>query len=131
MKQQFRLVHTLARQRAVQAIIQAPDGYHVIVREPTRSLEQNAKLHAMCRDISQQCQYLGRTLSTQQWKVLFVSAHAIATGQGADMIPGLEGEFVNIRESTADMTVSRKSSLIEYIHAWAAGQDVRFGDDAR
>lgn len=40
MKQQFRLVHTQARQRAVQAIIQAPDGYHVIVREPTHSHER-------------------------------------------------------------------------------------------
>jgi len=36
------------------------------------------------------------------------------------VIAGIEGEFVNIRESTAKMGVKRLNSLIEYIQAWVA-----------
>jgi len=42
----FRLVHQAARENAIQAIRQAPDGWMVKVTEPTRNLEQNALLHA-------------------------------------------------------------------------------------
>lgn len=46
----------------------------------------------------------------------------------ADVLPGLEGEYVNIRESSAQMSVKRMASLIEYTTAWAIGQGVRFTD---
>ncbi|MCV5979385.1 recombination protein NinB, partial [Escherichia coli] len=37
-------------------------------------------------------------------------------------------EYVNIRESSAQMSVGRMASLIEYTTAWAIGQSVRFTD---
>lgn len=37
---------------------------------------------------------------------------------------GLEGEVINLRESTAHMSVRRLASLIEYVQAWAASNDV-------
>jgi len=52
--------------------------------------------------------------------VLLVSGHAVATKEGADMVPGMEGEFVNLRESTALMSVRRAASLIEYSIAFCA-----------
>lgn len=105
----------------------APDSDRpmmVIVKPATRNLEQNAKLHAMFADVARQKEYAGRKLSPEQWKVLFVSGHAIATKEGADIVPGLENEFVNIRESTAQMSVKRMASLIEYISAWGADNGV-------
>jgi len=50
------------------------------------------------------------------------------------MAIGLEGEVINLRESTAKMSVSRFakmsvsrfSSLIECISAWGAENDVKF-----
>ncbi|EGZ0353343.1 recombination protein NinB, partial [Escherichia coli] len=63
-----------------------------------------------------------------QWKVLLISGHAVATKQEADVFPGLEGEYVNIRESSAQMSVKRMASLIEYTTAWAIGHGVRFTD---
>lgn len=98
-----------------------------ITIEPiTRSMEQNAKLHAMLADIAAQMTFQGRKLSLEQWKMLFVSGHRIATGGQAEMAIGLEGEVVNLRESTAKMSVSRCASLIEYIQAWSAMNGVRF-----
>lgn len=106
------------RDKAQQAISDAPNDSIVIIKDVTRSLEQNAKFHALCGDASQKLMFLGRKLTLQQWKVLFISGHAIATGAGSDVVPGLEGEFVNIRESSAQMGVSRMSSLIEYTQAY-------------
>ncbi|EJD4921212.1 recombination protein NinB, partial [Escherichia coli] len=59
-----------------------------------RNLAQNAKFHAMVADISRQVKWCGRWLKPEQWKVLLISGHAVATKQEADVLPGLEGEYV-------------------------------------
>lgn len=90
----------------------------VDVKPITRNLEQNAKFHAMCDDIAKQVQFNGEWLPLETWKVLLISAHAEATKEGSRLVTGLEGELVNIRESTADMGVKRMASLIEYVQAY-------------
>jgi hypothetical protein len=121
MKRVFRLVHDEARRRALQCVREAPEGYAVTVAESTRNGEQNAKFHALCSDIAKSgMQWGGKPRTAAQWKVLMVSGHAVATKEGAEMVPGVEGEFVNLRESTAAMSVRRSSSLIEYTLAFMA-----------
>jgi len=111
----FRLVHQTARDRAVEAVRNAPDEYEVRIKPPTRNGEQNAKFHAICGDLAKSgIKWAGKTRTADQWKVLLVSGHAMATKEGAEIVPGFEGEFVNIRESTALMSKARGSSLIEY-----------------
>lgn len=120
-KRVFYLRHTEARRRALECVSQAPDGYAVTVAEPTRNGEQNAKFHALCGDLAKSgLLWAGKTRTLAQWKVLMVSGHAVATKEGAEMVPGIEGEFVNLRESTAQMSVRRSSSLIEYTLAFMA-----------
>ena len=120
----FILSHQAARQNAARAVMEAPDGHRVEIKPRTRSSDQNALLHALFSEAAKVCSWHGRKLTAEQWKVLFISGHAIATGRGADMVPGLEGEFVNIRESSARMSVARMTSLIEYVQAWMAEQEV-------
>lgn len=120
----FQLSHDTARRNAAQAVMQAPENHRVTIQPRTRSLDQNSMLHALFTEASKKCTWQARRLTPTQWKVLFISGHAMATGLGADMIPGLEGEFVNIRESSAQMSVGRMTSLIEYVHAWMADQEV-------
>src|SRR6056297_1167933 len=105
----------------------------VVVRlgRPRRNLEQNARFHAICTDVAEQAEWMGRKLTKDQWKVLFISGHAIATGGKADVVPGLEGEFVNVRESTAEMSKERISSLIDYVQAWCAENGVELTDGAQ
>ena len=107
-------------------LLQVHDKAIVEVRERNRTDDQNAKLHAMLGDIAKQKTFNGQKLSIEQWKMIFVSGHRIATGGTAEMAIGLEGEVINLRESTARMGVRRLASLIEYIQAWAAGNDVKF-----
>lgn len=124
MKRVFRLIHDQARNNAILEVSNAPDGYIVSVGEPTRTLEQNAKFHAMLQDVADKCMYAGKRLSMESWKALFVSGHAIATKQGGEALVGMEGEFVAIRESTAHMSKQRSASLIEYVLAWCAMNDI-------
>ncbi len=100
----------------------------VDVKPITRNLEQNAKFHAMCGDIAKQVQFNGEWLPLEAWKVLLISAHAEATKEGSRLVTGLEGELVNIRESTAEMGVKRMASLIEYTTAYGVSHGVHFND---
>lgn len=122
----FRLVHENARRNAISAVARAPEGYVCEVKEATRTLLQNAKLHAMCGDVAKQALFHGKKRSAQQWKVIFISGHAVATGLGADIVPGLEGEFVNIRESSAQMGIKRLNSLIEYVYAYGSENGIKW-----
>ncbi|HHF1670540.1 TPA: recombination protein NinB [Haemophilus influenzae] len=100
----------------------------VKIQPITRSLEQNSKLHALLSDISKQCEFNGKKRDIDTWKMIMVSAHKIATGGQAEMVIGLEGEVINLRESTAQMSVKRLASLIEYITCWGVQNGVRFND---
>lgn len=122
----FVLVHPMARANAIEAVRSAPDGHQVILKPHNRTLDQNAKFHALCSDLGRaKAQWAGKPRTAAEWKVLLVSGHAIATKEGAEIVPGLEGEFVNIRESTAAMSKSRGASLIEYTLAFCAGQEIQ------
>ena len=98
------------------------------IQPMTRNLEQNNKLHAMLSDISKQCEFNGKKRDLDTWKLIMVSAHQIATGDKAEMAIGLEGEVINLRESTAQMSVKRMASLIEYVTAWGVQNGVKFND---
>jgi hypothetical protein len=110
-----------ARDGVAEFAKRAPDGTVVQFKEPTRSSDQSAKFHAICGDIAKSgLQWMGKPRTPEQWKVLLVSGHAVATKEGAELVPGIEGEFVNLRESTAAMSKRRSSSLIEYAQAFVA-----------
>ena len=120
MKRIWKLTGEVAKKAACREILAADEGHVVTLAEPTRNLEQSAKFHAMCGDIARQKPFAGQMRKPEQWKVLLVSGHAVATKQGSEMVPGLEGEWCNLRESTASMGVKRMSSLIEYVIAYCA-----------
>lgn len=128
-KQIYILAHEVARSRAMEAVRTAPEGWAVRISPATRSLDQNAKFHAICSDLAKSpLQWAGKKRTADQWKVLLVSGHAVATKEGADVVPGIEGEFINIRESTALMSKTRGSSLIEYSIAFCAMNAVPMAD---
>jgi hypothetical protein len=84
-----------------------------------RTDDQNRRFHWLCGLLAKsQVEWAGKRRTLAQWKVLLVSGHATVTKEGSEMVPGLEGEFVNLRESTAQMSVRRSTSLIEYTQAF-------------
>jgi hypothetical protein len=124
-KRVFILAHDTARRLASKLVQDAPQGTQVTFSDPTRNLDQNAKFHAICHALSQSdLQWAGKVRSAEQWKVLLVSGHTKATEGEVEIVPGLEGEFINIRESTALMSKKRASSLIEYALAFCVLNDI-------
>lgn len=125
--------HTLLAnlwQKIIKPMLDGEKALWITVEEETRSLPQNAKFHAICSDLAKsEMKWGGKRRKAGEWKVLLVSGHAHATKEDVEILPGIEGEFVNIRESTALMSVTRGSSLIEYSVAFCAMNGVKLSDE--
>ncbi len=105
-----------SRQRAIDAVKQAQDGFVVTVAEATRNLEQNAALWAILHEISEGVDWHGRKLSPTDWKNVFT-----ASLKRMDVVPNLEGTgFVALGQSTSSMGKREFSDLLELAHAFAA-----------
>lgn len=102
----------------------------VTIGDAPRNLPQNDKFHAICGDVAKQARLGNMQLKDWQWKNVFVSGHWMVENGGAEspLIQGIEGEWLNIRESTAQMGKRRMCSLIEYSSAWAVQNGVRLRD---
>lgn len=128
-KRRLILINDNVRRNAIQAVIEAAPGSVVTVGPASRSKDQNAKLHAICSDLAKSdMEWFGRRRDADEWKVLLVSGHTKATKGEVDVVPGLEGELVNVRESTARMSVSRAASLITYALAFCDTHGVRLNE---
>lgn len=101
----------------------------LVVRPERRTTAASARFHAICGDLeASRFLWFGHPRDATAWKVLLVSAHATATKAGSNVIPGIEGELVNLRESTALMSKARSASLIEYSEAFCIANDVPLRD---
>ena len=123
MRRTFHLVHKVARQRAIEALQAAPDGYVVTIHEPTRNLEQNAALWAALSDISKQVEWYGQRLTPDEWKDVFT-----ASLKRQKVVPGLDGGFVVCGLSTSKMCKSEFSQLLDLAYAFGAEKEVKFHD---
>ncbi|MDY0072512.1 MAG: recombination protein NinB [Thauera sp.] len=117
----IRLTSPAARQAAMRQISQAPEGYVCIVKEATRSLEQNARLWAMLTDVSNQVDWYGQTLTPEEWKDVLTAAM-----KKQKVVPGIDGGFVVVGARTSKMGVREMGELMELIEAFGAQQGVRF-----
>lgn len=124
MKKTFTLSHLTARKRALQAVAEAPDGFVVTVSEPTRSLEQNARLWAVLTEVSEQVIWHGKKLAPEDWK------HVFSAGlRKMAVVPNLDGTgFVALGQSTSQMSKREFADLMTLIDAFAAERGVVFTD---
>lgn len=132
-KAKFQLISDQIKRNAVEFILNIPASKDrpmiVEVKPKSRSLDQNAKLHVMFADIAaSKFEFAGKARTAEEWKVILISGHSIATGGQGEVIAGIEGELICIRESSASMSVSRMASLIEYVSAFGAGHGIKFRD---
>jgi hypothetical protein len=128
-KRIFRLVHATARRLAMEAIAFADDGMVVTIQEPTRTLDQNAALHAALTDIARQIEWHGERMDIEDWKRLLTAAWARAERQPVKLVPALDGNgFDVLYRRTSRMTKREVSSLLDYLHAWGTEMNVRWTD---
>ena len=129
MKRFFILAHELARRNAQQAVLEAPTGYVVEIKPKNRTLEQNAKIHALIQDISREVVWANKVQTVETWKRLLTAAWLRARGEPVEMLPAIDGHGVDIVfRPTSKLTVEEMSEFIEYIQAWAAEQGIVIND---
>ncbi len=125
MRKYFILAHDTARANARAAIAESPDGYAVEIKPITRSLAQNAKLHALITDIAKALEWAGAKRDVETWKRLLTAAWLRARGEPIEMLPALDGHGVDIVfRRTSELTVNEMIELIEYVQAWAVGNEI-------
>ena len=121
-KQLFVLSHQVARQRALQAVAEAPDGFCVKIMPSTRSLEQNSALWGYLNDVAAQVVWHGRKLDAESWKAMFT-----ASLKQYEVVPNLDNTgFVVLGQSTSKMSKAEMSSLLELIQAFGAQHNVNW-----
>ncbi len=91
------------------------------IKPATRSLKQNARFWAMLDEISEQVDWYGRKLTPEEWKHVFTAAL-----KKQDVVPGLDGGFVVLGQSTSNMSVAEMTELIELSTAFGTQQGVKF-----
>ena len=121
----FVLAHDTARQRAQEAIKTAPDGYVVQIKEPTRNREQNALLWSLLGQVSNQVNWHGNKLTSDEWKSVFT-----ASMKQQKVVAGIDGGFVVCGRSTSKMSKKDFSELCDLIFAFGAQQGVSFREAA-
>lgn len=112
------------RQLAIQAVSQAPNDHVVIVKQRTRSIDQNAMLWRLLTELSKaipwQVNGEFEMLSADEWKDIVTAS----LSQEKRIARGINGGFVMLGKSTSVMTVSQMTELIDFIYSFAAEQGV-------
>jgi hypothetical protein len=122
----FVLAHDLARSRAVEAVKNAPSGYIITIKEPTRTLEQNALMWRLLTEISSQVTWYGSKLTKEEWKDVLS-----ASLKKQKAIPGIGGGFVVTGLRTSKMTKKELAELVELAYAFGIEQGVKFGEEIK
>lgn len=117
----FILAHVEARSRALEAVRHAPDGYWVQIRAPKRSDVANRRMWAMLHDIAEQHLWYGVKLSAEEFKHIFSAGL-----HKAKVVPGLDGGFVVLGQSTSNMSQSEISDMMMLMEVFGAEKGIKF-----
>lgn len=101
------------------------------IRPETRSLQQNALLHAMLSDIADQIEWAGARRDAEVWKRLLTAAWLRARGESVEVLPAIDGHGVDVVfRRTSKLTRSECAELCDFIAAWAIERGVEFAGEA-
>ena len=125
MKRTFVLSHKVARERAVAAVAEAPEGFAVTVGEPNRNLAQNAAMWPILTEFSKQLQWPvnGRmvNMTPDEWKDLLSAAFK---KEQARLAMGLDGGVVMLGQRTREFSKTEFGEWLEFLNQVAADRGV-------
>lgn len=119
----FSLLTSADRDKAKAVVDRAPWGSSVVVKGPGRTLDQNAKMHAMLTDISL-AQPLGKKKTPDMWKAIIMHA----CGWSSQFEEGLDGQPFPIGYRSSKLTKAQMSELIEFMYAFGAENGIKWSE---
>lgn len=113
------------RARAVEAVRRALRGFVVIIRPAGRTLDQNARLHALIAAAVKGglATDSGRLLDEEDAKTAFVTAWMIENKEPSDVVV-FNRRAIQLRRSTRRFTREELSSLMDFIEAECAARGI-------
>lgn len=120
------------RAKAVDAVSRALKGYVVVIRPAGRTLDQNARLHAMIAAAVKGgiATDAGRRLDEEDAKTAFVTGWMIENGMPSDIVV-FNRRPLQLRRSTKDFSKEELSSLMDFIEAECAQRGIQLGEAGR
>lgn len=98
-------------------------GMRVEIKPERRTNAQNDRFWAMLGDIAAQLPWHGIKLTDEDWKLIFISA----LKREVRIVPNIDGNgFVNLSQSSSDLSVSEMSDLMELMASFGANHGVQF-----
>ena len=123
MKQTFVMVHDKARQRAVQAVYEAREGFVVTVGEPSRSLDQNAAQWPYLAGFAAQKQLcingVMQQVTDDDWKDVLTGCY-----HGETRMAAFDNKVIMLPQRTSQMGKRVFSEWMEFLVAMAAQSGV-------
>ena len=118
------LANDAVRARARRWIDKAPEKTRVQFHQPTRTLDQNARMWAMLTDIATQTLHpvTGKKETPEDWKILFMRACGHETRYMTDLI----GDPFPVGYKSSKLSVKQMVTLQDYIEWYGATHDVTF-----
>jgi len=112
------------RAKACRWIMAAPDRSRLRLDEPKRSLDQNAKFHAMLTELTAQKPTLnGVKMDADSWKLVLLQA----LGTEMRMLPTLDGDgWFPMGHRSSRLSVRQFSDLVELLYAYGAKEGIVF-----
>lgn len=118
----------LGRERALEAVRTAQDGFAVTVAEPTRNLEQNAAQWPILQAFAEQLEWPvnGRMvhMSPEEWKDILTAAFR---RESVRVAQGLDGGMVMLGARTREFSKREFSEWLDFLNATAAARGIYLG----
>jgi hypothetical protein len=89
-----------------------------------RTVDQNKLMWALLTDLANQVVWHGNRLDPTEWKYVMTAAL-----KRQKVVPGIDGGFVVIGQSTSRMNKQELSEVIELVYAFGSQQGVSFQED--
>jgi predicted phage tail protein len=93
----------------------------ITAEQETRSVDQNAKLHAELAEVAATVEWAGKKRDTEVWKRLMTAAWLRARGESVEVLPAIDGHGIDVVfRRTSSLTKAECSELLEFVLAWKA-----------
>jgi hypothetical protein len=109
--------------RDLKGHLMAGHRFDVVIRPEKRSTAQNRRMWAMLNELAEQVIWHGQKLTADDWKTMCTAAL-----RKQRVLPGIEGGFVVMGESTSQMTVAEMGELMDYMEAFGVERGVEFAE---
>ena len=107
--------------QTIKPMLIAGHRLHVEVRPEKRSVPQNRLMWSCLGDLARQVEWHGQKLDAEAWKDM-----ATAALKRQRVVPGIDGGFVVLGQSTSQMTKAEMTELIDFVHAFGDHRGVQW-----